>query len=116
MKRTILVALAVAAWGLVSMGIMGGLLYYAAAPVLWSTYGDLNDWHGDDVWPATIGVGMLWSLSFLVAGWLNARLQRAGWSVWPRRAVYVLVLWLGAVVLWLLFLATMDIGFAGSRR
>ena len=111
MRRSLIAALVVAGLGLLSMGVLGALLYYMAAPALWPLYGNLNDWRGDDVWPATIGVGILWSLSFLVAGWLNRRLKGAGWTTWPRRVVYALVLWLGAVLLWLFMASTMTIAF-----
>ena len=114
MIRSVIAALIAAAWGLLSMGFMGIALYYLAAPALWPFFGDFEDWRGDDVWPAMIAAGMLWSCSFLVAGWLNRRLVRANWSNGRRRAVYVLVLWLGAVAVWLLMLATMDIGPAAA--
>ena len=89
-------------------------LYYLAAPVLWPLFGDVNHWRGDDVWPAVIAAGMLWSLSFLAAGWLNRRLERAAWPVWRRRVVYALVLWLGAVLWWFLLASSMDIRFTAA--
>ena len=71
MPRSWLAALAVVLLGLVSMGALGGLLYFAVAPAVWPLFGNLNDWRGDGVWPATVAVGMLWSLGFVLAGWLN---------------------------------------------
>ena len=109
MKRSFIAAAAVAALGLLSMGLLGALVYLLAAPVLWPIYGNFEHWSGDDVWPAMIGAGMLWALGFLAAGWLSRRLAAAAWPKWRRRAVYGLVLWLSAVAIWALLLATMDI-------
>ena len=46
--------------GLLSMGALGGLLYYPVS-FLFASYPTLNDWSGDWVWPSVIMVGMLWS-------------------------------------------------------
>jgi len=35
--------------GLMSMGLLGALLYYPVS-FLFTSYPDLNDWHGDWVW------------------------------------------------------------------
>lgn len=108
-KRTLLIAVGVAALGLLSMGVLGGLLYYAACPVLFPFYGDLNDWRGDDVWPATIAAGMLWPLSFPVAAWALARLESHGVSRALRYLAGAAILWLGAVLVWSVLLRTMAI-------
>ena len=113
MRRSLIAAAIVAVLGLLSMGALGGLLYGAVAPVLHPWLGDLSDWHGDGVWPATIGAGMLWSLAFVAAGWLDQRLRRAGWRPWPRRVMYALVLWLGAVLVWLAAASAFPIGQGG---
>ena len=94
------------ALGLLSMGALGAGLYYAVYPLLAPFFGDPNDWHGDWVWPSVIVAGMGWSFSFLVAGLLNRRLERAGWRTALRRAIYVMVLWLGAAVIWLIILSS----------
>lgn len=112
MPRSWLAAVVVGWLGLLSMGFLGGLLYLAAMPVLWPLYGDLGEWRGDDVWPAMIAVGMLWSLCFVLAGWLNLRWLVRGWSPWRRRVAYGLVLWAGAALLWLLMASTMEIRLA----
>ena len=112
MPRSWLAALAVAPLGLVSMGALGGLLYFAVAPAVWPLFGNLNDWRGDGVWPATVAVGMLWSLGFVLAGWLNQRWLARGWSPRRRRLAYAVVLWLGAALLWVLVAATSDIRFS----
>ena len=108
MKRSYVAALVTAALGLLSMGFLGAALYALALPVLWPLYGDPDRWSGDNVWPAMIGAGVLWSISFVVAGRINRRLEQAGWSPWPRRGIYVLVLWLGAALSWILQLQTLD--------
>ena len=51
-----------------------------------------------------IVAGMGWSFSFLAAGLLNRRLAQAGWQSPFRRAIYLVVLWLGAAVIWLIIL------------
>ena len=112
MPRSWLAALAVVLLGLVSMGALGGLLYFVVAPVVWPGFGNLNDWRGDGVWPATVAVGMLWSLGFVLAGWLNQRWLARGWSPRRRRLAYAAVLWLGAALLWVLVAATSDIRFS----
>ncbi len=89
------------ALGLLSMGLLGAALYYAVCLVLPSSYPRFDDLRGDWVWPAVIGIGMGWSLSFLLAGALNLFLERTGMvTVW-RRLIYVLVLWVCALLLWL---------------
>lgn len=112
MPRSWLAALTVAPLGLVSMGALGGLLYFAVAPLVWPVFGNLNEWRGDGVWPATVAVGMLWSLGFVLAGWLNQRWLARGWSPRRRRLAYAVVLWLGAALLWVLVAATSDIRFS----
>ena len=112
MPRSWLAALAVVLLGLVSMGALGGLLYFAVAPAVWPLFGNLNDWRGDGVWPATVAVGMLWSLGFVLAGWLNQRWLARGWSPRRRRLAYAAVLWLGAALLWVLVAVTSDIRFS----
>jgi hypothetical protein len=57
----------VAGLGLLSMGLLGLLLYYPVAFLL-SSFPAFNDWHGDWVWPVLIGVGMFWSIGFILAG------------------------------------------------
>jgi MFS family permease len=104
MKRSIIAFIGTLVLGLLSMGLLGALLYYAVYPVLAPYFGDPDDWHGDRVWPSLILAGMGWSFSFLAAGLLNLRLEKAGWRLRSRRAVYLAILWLGAVVIWLIIL------------
>lgn len=90
--------------GLLSMGMLGAVLYYACYPVLAPFYGNLNDWRGDWVWNAMICAGMLWSVSFLAAGYLNLQLEPRGFSEFTRGLAYVVVLWGGALIAWGLIL------------
>lgn len=105
MKRSLIAFALALVLSFLSMGALGGLLYYACYPLFAPFYGDLNGWRGDWVWPATIGAGMLWSLSFLVAGWVGVRWLGGARAVF-RNSVYCLVLWLGAALSWALMLLT----------
>ncbi|MGB7183336.1 MAG: hypothetical protein WBD13_12825 [Burkholderiaceae bacterium] len=91
--------------GLLSMGVLGGVLYYAVFLALPASYPNINNVNGDWVWPAVIMVGMAWSLGFLQAGALNLKLKRKGVAIAWRRIAYVIVLWLWALLLWLVGLA-----------
>lgn len=88
------------ALGLLSMGLLGAVLYYPVAPLLRWRFPPQDQWHGDWVWPAVIGVGMGWSLGFLLAGLTNHWLVQRDCPTGPRRAVYLGVLWLWALVVW----------------
>lgn len=84
---------------ILSMGFLGAALYYACYPVLAPFYGNPNDWTGDWVWSAIITAGILWSFSFLAAGWFNLHLTpHAPASL--RVIAYAAVLWLSAVLIW----------------
>ena len=91
--------------GLLSMGLLGGALHYAVCFALPASYPSIDDFHGDWVWPAFIAVGMGWSLGFLPAAALNLRLERKGVAALWRRLIYGLVLWVWALLLWLVTLA-----------
>ncbi len=109
MKRSILAAVVAFALALLSMGLLGGVLYYAVYPVFAPSFGNLDDWQGDNVWPAVLSAGMLWAPSFLAAGWIAIRLERYGVGAWPRRIAYGAILWLGAALAWALTLSLVDI-------
>jgi len=100
MKRSVIACLVALALGLASMGALGAGLYYAAYPALAPWFGDMRDWSGDWVWPATIMAGMLWSAGFLVAGLLDLCMERHAWCPALRRAAYFAVLWLAAAGIW----------------
>lgn len=100
-KGSLIAGVAVALIGLLSMGLLGAGLYYAGYPLLEPLWGDLNDWHGDDVWPATLWAGMLWAIFFPVAGWVDLRLKQAGKPGALRALAWLAILWVGAVAVWL---------------
>ncbi len=106
MKKSIIAAIVTAVLGFLSMGALGGLLAYAAWPVVYPLAGNPNDWRGDDVWPAMIGSGVLWGAGFLAAGLLNRRLERLRWSKGARRASYAFILWVSAALIWTVMIMT----------
>lgn len=87
--------------GLMSMGFLGTGLYYAVS-LLFKSYPTLNDWRGDWVWPALIGVGMAWSFGFVFGGIAWHYLSKMVHSVPLLRIVYLLILWFWAAFLWYL--------------
>ena len=100
-KGSIIAGVVVAVAGLLSMGILGFALYYACYPLLEPLYGNLNDWRGDDVWPATLWAGMLWAIFFPVAGFADLRLKQAGKPGALRALAWLAILWAGAAAVWL---------------
>lgn len=107
MKKSIIAAAVTAVLGFLSMGALGGLLAYIVWPVVYPLAGNPNDWRGDDVWPAMIGAGVLWGAAFLVAGFVNRRLDGQRWSRASRRAVYMLILWACAALIWTFMILTL---------
>lgn len=102
--------------GFLSMGALGAALYYACCPLLAPFYGNLNDWRGDWVWPAAIWAGMLWSVSFPVAGVLNLQLKTQCLSAPWRGGAYLVILWGGALAIWGLLLLTQYVPAAEADR
>ena len=90
--------------GFVSMGLLGLALYYPVAPVLRLRFAARDAWLGDWVWPAVIGVGMGWSVGFLIAGVVNHFLVKQGWRASLRGLTYLGLLWLWDLVVWTLTL------------
>ena len=90
--------------GFVSMGLLGLALYYPVAPVLRLRFAAQDAWLGDWVWPAVIGVGMGWSVGFLIAGVVNHFLVKQGWRASLRGLTYLGLLWLWDLVVWTLTL------------
>lgn len=86
--------------GFLSMGLLGGVLYYLVAPItsLWLPH--LNDLSGDWIWPALIGVGMIWGVGFLIAGIIDNKFVKKFANKLIRRLIYGLILWLTAFCLW----------------
>ncbi|WP_052951546.1 hypothetical protein [Devosia soli] len=91
--------------GFASLGMLGMALYGVTFPVVSLFYPPLAEWNGPWVWPVLVGVGLIWPLSFLLAGPVGFALKRRGLGDWPRRAAYMSVLWVGAVLSWLIVLA-----------
>lgn len=85
--------------GFISMGILGGLLYYPVSIVL-RAYPWIDDLHGDWVWPAVIMIGMGWSFGFLMAGAAWHYLTDHIFSVVLLRVIYGVILYTWAAVLW----------------
>ncbi len=85
--------------GLFSMGLLGAALYFPVS-FLFSSYPSFNEWHGDWVWPATIMVGILWSLGFVFAGTSWHYLRKLISSLIGLQIIYVLILWFWAAILW----------------
>ena len=114
-KGSIIGGIIAAAVGLFSMGFLGSALYYACYPLLEPLYGNLNDWRGDDVWPATIWAGMLWAIWFPVGGYVNLKLKQAGRPTVVRAASWFVILWLAAGLIWLYVASTSSyIRFPGA--
>lgn len=85
--------------GLLSMGILGAILYYPVC-FLFASYPSINDWYGDWVWPAVIAVGMAWSLGFVFGGLAWKVLDPVISSKFWLRIIYGLILWAWAAMLW----------------
>jgi len=98
------------ALGLLSMGFLGLGLYYLVF-FLFPSYPDINEWHGDWVWPVIIGIGMAWSLGFAFGGVSWHYLSKTITSISILRIVYVLVLWLWAAFLWFCLLKANEYRF-----
>jgi hypothetical protein len=102
--RSVIAFLIVGALGLLSMGLLGAALYYAVLLALPRSFPHIDSIGGDWVWPAVIAVGMAWSFGFLIAGLLNKALVAKALAPITRRAVYLVVLWCWAYVLWIVAL------------
>lgn len=112
LRKSIIAALVVAALGLLSMGILGLVLYYLTYPLHYPLLGDIDDWEGTDLfWPSIILAGMLWAVCFPVAGYVDLRLKQADRPRWVRRAAYLAILWLGAGLIWLVVAMTSGFRF-----
>ena len=101
MKKSIITCIVMLGLSFISMGALGFLIYFSAAPVLNLWFPPEAEWHGDWVWPTTIVTGMMWSFGFLAAGFINRRLENAGKTKqWQRRTIYTIILWLWALAVW----------------
>lgn len=95
-----LATLAAAGLPVVTLGMSSYVLYLPASPVLRLFYPPIWAAKGPWLWPVLVGAGVLWSVSFLVAGVLDAALQARGLGRTTRRVAYLAVLWVGAVGAW----------------
>ena len=100
MKRSLVAFFVTLVLGLLSMGALGMLLYYAVSPVLRLRFPGEDAWHGDWVWPAAISSGMVWAFAFLAAGAVDRRLAASKTGSGVRGVVYVLFLWGWALAIW----------------
>ena len=110
-----------AALGFASMGLLGVFLFEICLPVLSPLFGIQSiDALTGDIWPILILIGMTWSLGFLFAGWFqHFLLQRFKWHSLVYTGIYLIVLWLWALVLWGTFvggnLDNVDYGYLPPR-
>lgn len=89
-----------------SLGMLGYVLYYLVYPIIGLVYPPLSTWRPDAVWPLIVGAGIVWSLSFPVAGVIDHALLVRGASPTRRWICYLLVLWIGAAAAWSFLIAT----------
>lgn len=85
---------------LLSLGLSGYALYWLAWPLLRPWFPSDDSWTGDWVWAAMVGVGLVWPLLFLLAGYINQLLLERYIPATARRLLYAAILWLGAWLLW----------------
>lgn len=95
------------ALGLFSMGLLGAVLYYPVSFLL-RKFPSLDDWTGDWVWPAVIGVGIFWSVGFLLGGVVWHYLAKITSSKAILCCAYIFVLWLWAAIVWYIVLVNRD--------
>jgi hypothetical protein len=97
---SLVAALLVAVGAVLSMGLIGLVLYYLASPALTVWFPPLAAWDQSLVWPAIIAAPIVWAPAFVLAGVLNDRFARRGWRRRRRILLYLGVLWLWAVAAW----------------
>ena len=97
---------------ILSMGFLGIGLFFIAAPVLTIIFPnvpkDMNTWQGDWVSPAMIGIPILWSFGFLIAGCIYLYLKQLDWTHLTLKTSYAVTLLLFNALLWLLLLLTVN--------
>ncbi|MGK0270420.1 MAG: hypothetical protein ACI88H_001066 [Cocleimonas sp.] len=93
---------------LLSIGFLGIGLFYVASPVLTlffpSISNNLNTWHGDWIWPAMIGIPIVWSFGFLIAGRMYLHLESLDWTHLTVKTSYIVILLFLNILLWLILL------------
>lgn len=106
LKWSLAACVAAVAASFLSLGMLGYVLYYLAYPIVALVYPPMSVWRPDAVWPLIVGVGIVWSLSFVVAGVVDRALAGRGVAPARRKLSYFAVLWIGAVAAWLFLIAT----------
>jgi hypothetical protein len=90
--------------GLLSMGLLGQILYYPISPILNLKFPPINAWHGDWVWPASIYISILWPFGFLIGGWISSPLAKPGWPKIVLYSTYICILLIWDLFLWFMIL------------
>ena len=101
---SLLLALLAVVGAFLSMGMLGLVLYYLVSPLLNLWFPPLEIWDQSQVWPVIIAMPIVWAPAFLVAGIVNRQTKRRGWSRRARIALYFGILWLAALLAWLVLL------------
>ncbi len=91
-------------FGLLSMGLLGQVLYYIVSPVLNFIFPPMSSWTGDWVWPALIYASVLWPFGFFISGWSQVLLIKFGWPKIVLHSIYVSILLIWDLFLWALML------------
>jgi hypothetical protein len=92
------------ALGLLSMGALGGGLYYTLLPAIKNQFPPFNSWTGDWVWPAMIGSGMLWSTGFIFGGIVYHYLLKLKIPKFITIILYIFILWISINLIWFIIL------------
>ena len=102
MKESILLGIVVAVIGMYSLGVLGGVLYYACYPLVVPFYGEISDWSNSngDALGALIEAGMRGGISFPVAGYVNIWLRRFNVKILPRLLWGLVIVWIGGALAW----------------
>lgn len=72
MKVSLLAGVAAVVLSVLSIGVLGAILYFATCPVIVPLFGVVDGWSADWVWSAMILVGWVWALCFPVAAWAGS--------------------------------------------
>ena len=107
MRFSLIAFIAVIVLAFLSMGLLGGGLYFVASPLLALLLPnaplDINAWHGDWVWPAMISMPLLWAVSFLIAGAAYLYFEKLDWTKLTLKTSYVVILLLWNIAIWTAF-------------
>ena len=94
---------------LLSMGLLGTALFFVAAPTLEIFFpqmsSDLNTISGNWVWPTMIGMPLLWSVGWLMAGRAYLHVDALDWTNMTKKTGYVVILLIWNLLVWLFLLS-----------